>query len=223
MNAAARCPEPNEAEAPFESSAHDVATVPGVGRVRVTPVQRSPFSLRLKLKMRLWSAVQATLFRWSPTPLRAFRRGLLSLFGARIANTASVHNTARIDCPWNLEMAPRASVGEHAWIYALDRIVIGEEACVGQRVVLLTGSHDYANPCFPLVTRPITVGYGCWIAVGAMVLPGVTVGALAVVGAGSVVTRDVPEQMVCGGNPCRVLKRREFHAEERRASPGPSA
>ncbi|MEY2411130.1 MAG: putative colanic acid biosynthesis acetyltransferase WcaF, partial [Verrucomicrobiota bacterium] len=123
---------------------------------------------------------------------------------------ASVHNSARIDCPWNLEMGERASVGEDAWVYALDKVVINDEACVGQRVFLLTGTHDFQDPTFPLVTRPIVVGYGCWVAVGAIVLPGVKIGSLSVVGAGSVVTRDLPEQMVCAGNPCRPIKRREF-------------
>jgi putative colanic acid biosynthesis acetyltransferase WcaF len=177
---------------------------------RVRPVQTTPFSLGRKLRMAFWGLVQATLFRWSPAPLRGFRRWLLRGFGAKLSATASVHNSTRIDCPWNLEMGERASVGEDAWVYALDKVVIGDETCVGQRVMLLTGSHDFSDPTFPLLTRPIVVGYGCWLAVGAIVLPGVKIGSLAVVGTGSVVTKDLPEQMVCAGNPCRPIKPREL-------------
>ena len=139
---------------------------------RVRPVQTTPFPLGCKLRMALWGLVRITLFRWSPAPLRGFRRGLLRGFGAKLSATASVHNSARIDCPWNLQMGERASVGELAWVYALDKVVIGDEACVGQRVMLLTGSHDFSDPIFPLVTRPIRVGYGCWLAVGVIVLFG---------------------------------------------------
>lgn len=52
--------------------------------------------------------------------------------------------------------------------------------------------------------------YGCWIAVGAIVLPGVRIGDLAVVGAGSVVTKNLPEQTICAGNPCRLIKKRHL-------------
>jgi len=160
--------------------------------------------------MALWSFIQSTLFRWSPTICRGFRRWLLGLFGARLAATASIHNKARIDCPWNLEMGDRASLGEDVWVYALDKVVIGEYACIGQRCVLLTGTHDFSDRTFPLITKPIIIGYGTWVAVGVTILPGVKIGALAVAGAASVVTRDLPEQMVCAGNPCKPIKRREF-------------
>ncbi len=170
--------------------------------------QTTPFSIGMKLRMNLWEFVQATLFRWSPTRLRGFRRGLLRLFGAQIDDTASISRLAKIDCPWNLIMGAHASIGEHAWVYCLDRIVLGEYACIGQHARLLTGTHDYRELTFPLVTEPIIVCYGCWIAVGATVLPGVVVGAGTVVGAGAVVTSDLPENKVCAGNPCRIISDR---------------
>ena len=178
--------------------------------VTVASMQSAPLALSVKMRMRLWGFVQATLFRWSPGFLRGLRRGLLHLFGATLASTASIHNKARIDCPWNLQMGNCASIGEDAWIYSLDKVTLGDFACVGQRSVLLTGTHNFSDPTFPLVTKPITVGYGAWIAVGVTILPGVKIGALSVVGAGSVVTKDTPEQMVCAGNPCKPIKRREF-------------
>lgn len=78
--------------------------------------------------------------------------------------------------------------------------------------MLLTGTHDFSDPTFPLVTRPIEVGYGVWIAAGVTVLPGITLGRLAVIGAGSVVTKDMPEATVCAGNPCRAIKPRVLAA-----------
>src|SRR6266536_5693316 len=148
-------------------------TLPTARTIRIASVQLAPFPLAVKLKMRLWRVIQATLFRWSPGVLRGFRRWLLTLFGAKLARPVSVHPTARIDCPWNLEMGAFASLGEDSWVYSLAQVVIGEYACVGQRTMLLTGTHDFCDPTFPLVTRPIVVGYGSWIAAHVSVLPGV--------------------------------------------------
>jgi putative colanic acid biosynthesis acetyltransferase WcaF len=103
-----------------------------------------------------------------------------------------------------------ASIGEHAWIYSLDRIRIGRWSCVGQGVSLLTGTHDYSDPAFSLVTKPVTIGDGVWVAVGAKVLPGITLNDYCVIGAGSIVTKDMPEMMICAGNPCAPIKRRRI-------------
>lgn len=183
-------------------------TVDGKITVAVNPVQKNTLPTQIKIKIAVWKIVQATLFRFSLSHFNGWRRFLLRCFGASLANTAAIRNSARIDCPWNLKMGPHSSIGEHSWIYTLDKIDIGENACVGQFVKLLTGSHDPHDPRFPLITKPIVIGYGCWIAVGAIVLPGIQIGDLTVVGAGSVVTKNLPQQTICAGNPCRPIKKR---------------
>jgi putative colanic acid biosynthesis acetyltransferase WcaF len=65
----------------------------------------------------------------------------------------------------------------------------------------------------PLVAKPIVVGENAWLGADVFVGPGVTVGDLCVVGARSVVVKDVPAGTVCAGSPCRVLKRRDTPAE----------
>jgi putative colanic acid biosynthesis acetyltransferase WcaF len=140
--------------------------------------------------------------------MNGFRRFLLVCFGAKLARNVSVHNTARIHCPWNLEMKEKSSLGEYSWIYTLGRISVGECSCVGQHVFLLTGTHDYTDTTFPLVIKPIEIGYGCWLAVGARILPGVTIGDYAVIGAGSVVAKNVEPWAVVAGNPARFIKKR---------------
>lgn len=181
------------------------------------PVQSAPFGFGLRLRIVLWSVARATLYRFCPNPLRGFRRALLRAFGADISATASPDNQARIDFPWNLKMSNFASVGEHSWIYALDKIALGEYACVGQYVHLLTGTHDYNDPKFPLITRALRVGRGAWIAERATVLPGCNIGDYAVIGAGAVVTHPMPDGMICGGNPCVVLKARRLFCMDQEA------
>jgi acetyltransferase-like isoleucine patch superfamily enzyme len=77
-------------------------------------------------------------------------------------------------------------------------------------VKLITGSHEISSGHFDLITRPITVEDNVWIATGAMILPGVTIGEGAVVAAGAVVTKDVEPWTVVGGNPARFIKKREL-------------
>lgn len=183
---------------------------------RFSPTQRAPYSLSLRIRRGVWALVSATLFRFSPLRLRGFRRLLLRVFGATVDQDVSIHNTASVDSPWNLKIGTRASIGERAWVYALDQITIGPDTCVGQGVYLLTGSHDTSSPTFALVTKSITIGEGCWIATRAVVLPGVEIGDFAVVGAGAVVTKAIPSATICGGNPCVPLRPRRL----RPASPG---
>jgi putative colanic acid biosynthesis acetyltransferase WcaF len=92
------------------------------------------------------------------------------------------------------------------------KIVIGAKAVISQDVDLIAGSHDYTRvdlqPELPLITRPIEIGSQAWVCAQAFVLPGVSIGEGAVIGARSVVTHDQPAWMVCAGNPCRPLKPR---------------
>jgi putative colanic acid biosynthesis acetyltransferase WcaF len=158
----------------------------------------------------LWGFVQATLFRWSPRPLHGFRARLLQLFGARIPEPSRVvvFPTARILFPWKLELAPRSMIGPHVIVYNLAPVTLRRGANLSQYTHLCAGTHDYTRWSMPLDARPIVIGENAWLGADVFVGPGVNVGELAVVGARSVVVRDVPARMVCAGNPCRPLKER---------------
>ena len=103
-------------------------------------------------------------------------------------------------------------------------IYIGDNTMLAPRVILATAGH----PILPELREqglqynmPIHIGKNCWLGAGVIVLPGVTVGDNTVIGAGSVVTKDIPANVVAVGNPCRVLrpigeKDREFYFRDRR-------
>ena len=88
-------------------------------------------------------------------------------------------------------------------------IDVGDHTMIGPNVTLATAGH----PILPALREevyqfnlPVCIGRNCWLGAGVIVLPGVTIGDNTVVGAGSVVTRDLPAGVVAAGNPCRVLR-----------------
>ncbi|MCW3094223.1 MAG: acetyltransferase [Ferruginibacter sp.] len=168
------------------------------------------FSLKNRVGRVIWSIASVLLFRVSPKPLHSWRSFLLRCFGAKIGKAVHVYPGARIWAPWNLELADGAAVATGAILYTQGKITIGKKAVISQGAHLCAGTHDYNLPGFPLYTRPIIVGDQAWIAAEAFIHPGVTIGEGCVIGARSVVTRDMPSWMVCAGHPCKPIKERDY-------------
>ena len=106
-------------------------------------------------------------------------------------------------------------------------IYVGDCTMFAPNVVVATAGH----PILPELREqgyqynaPVHIGRNCWIGAGALIMPGVTIGDNSVIGAGSVVTKDIPANVVAVGNPCRVLREindhdREFYFKDRRIDP----
>jgi putative colanic acid biosynthesis acetyltransferase WcaF len=133
---------------------------------------------------------------------------VLKIFGANFSGMPFIHSTARIQIPWNLTMKHRACLGEGANAYSLGKIDIQEGATIAQEVYLCTGTHDFNDPSLQLITKPITIGKNSFIGARAMILPGVSIGNQAIVGAMSVVSKDVPDHQVVAGNPAKKIGER---------------
>ncbi|CAN5566556.1 colanic acid biosynthesis acetyltransferase WcaF [soil metagenome] len=169
----------------------------------------SPWPMRDRLLRLLWEFCWAVFCAWTPKPANPWRLFWLRAFHAKIEGTPFVHQRARIAIPWNLTLHDRACLGDRANAYSLGEIEIGARAVVAQEVYLSTGSHDFSKATIPLAVAKITIGEDAFLGARAFVMPGVTVGRRAIVGACSVVTRDVPENVYAAGNPCRVLRPRD--------------
>ncbi len=178
----------------------------------VNPEQKSaydsPWSGSHRFMQALWEICWLVFCVWTPKPFNEWRLFWLRVFGAKIDGTPFVHQRARIAIPWNLTLHDRACLGDRANAYSLGEIEIGARATVAQEVYLSTGSHDFEQPDIPLVVAKITIGEDAFIGARAFVLPGVTIGARSIVGACSVVTHDIPENVIAAGNPCRTLRPR---------------
>ncbi len=169
-----------------------------------------PFSLKNRLLRCLWQVVATLLFHPSPRPCHAWRAWLLKLFGAKLGKGCHIYPKVQIWAPWNLHCEDAVGIGDGAVIYNQAPISVGHGAVVSQEAFLCTGTHDYQDPSFPLVAKPIFIGPKAWVAARAFIHPGCTVGEGAVVGACSVVTKDVPAWTIVAGSPSRVIGQRSL-------------
>jgi maltose O-acetyltransferase len=136
------------------------------------------------------------------------RRRLVCALFASGGESVSIQPPFFCDYGDNIELGERVFFNFNCVVLDVCRVRIGSFTLFGPGAQVLT-------PLHPLDARlrreqeygaPVTIGDDVWVGAGALILPGVTIGARAVIGAGSVVTRDVPEGVVAAGNPCRVLR-----------------
>jgi len=154
-----------------------------------------------------WTAVRCLFFQ-NPLPWpSALRVELLRAFGAQIGNDVVIRENVNISFPWRLTVGDHVWIGEDVGILSLAQVTIESNCCISQRAYLCTGSHDFRSETFDLITKSITIRSGSWVAAGAIILPGVTVGPNSVVSAGSAVNRDVAPSTTVRGNPARVVEK----------------
>ncbi|WP_156819947.1 DapH/DapD/GlmU-related protein [Synechococcus sp. PCC 7336] len=170
----------------------------------------SPWPLHHRLRVLLWATCWTLLCSWTPKPLNRWRVWVLKRFGCKVMGSVFVHQRARIQIPWHVTLHDRACIGDRANLYSLGEIELGERTVVAQECYLCTGTHDFSIRSYPLMTAKIAIGKDVFLGARTFVLPGLTVGDGALVGACSVVTKDLPSWQVCAGNPCKPVKPRQF-------------
>lgn len=166
-----------------------------------------------RLMQRIWEVLRYFVFRWSPWFAISWRRCWARLLGCKASKGVSFSRRCMIDFPWNLRIGKNSSIADFALVRASTNIEIGANVCISEGVRVLTASHDVSSPYFNLKRSPVVIKDFVWIAMGAIVLPGVIIGEGAVVAAGAVVTKDVEPWTVVGGNPARFIKKRMLKDE----------
>jgi maltose O-acetyltransferase len=135
------------------------------------------------------------------------RRILRELFGAG-GDTAWMQPPFFCDYGANIALGERVFFNFNCVVLDVCPVRIGGFTLFGPAVQIYTAMHpeDAAQRRGREFGRPVEIGEDVWVGGGAIILPGVTIGARAIIGAGSVVTRDIPEGVFAAGNPCRVLR-----------------
>lgn len=160
----------------------------------------------------LWHLINALFLQNPLNPSSALKVLLLRLFGAKIGQGVVVKPGVNIKYPWNLEIGDHSWIGENAWLDSLAQINIGGSVCISQGTYFCTGNHDWTDPAFGLVVKPIVVEDGAWVGARATVLPGVTIASHSIVAAGSVIGKDTTPYMIYSGNPAAAVKERKIRS-----------
>jgi putative colanic acid biosynthesis acetyltransferase WcaF len=128
------------------------------------------------------------------------------MFGASLGEGCHVYPGVKIWAPWNLHLGNFVGVADGVTLYCMEKIKIGDYAVISQGVHLCGGTHDFNSENFQLVIKPIEIGSHAWVCAEVFIHPGVTVSEGVVVGARSVVTKNIDDSWcVYAGNPCKKI------------------
>lgn len=187
-----------------ERAMHNIASRPDEN-----PYHRASFGRRNRLARLLWHVVYLLLYRTSPRPFHAWRAWLLRRFGATMGPGCHFYPAGKVWGPWNLICEDCCTLADGAEIYNPSPIYLDSHCIVSQQAYICGATHDYNNPEFPMISYPMRLGAYSWICARASIAPGVNVGAGAVLGLGSVATRDLEPWTVYSGVPAAAVKLRQ--------------
>jgi len=129
----------------------------------------------------------------------------LRCFGAQLGPNCHIYPGARIWAPWNLVCEDTVAIADGADVYNPAIVTLRSHSILSQQAFLCGASHDYNDPNFPMISAPIEIGRYAWIGARASVRMGLRVGDGAVLGLGSIATRDLELWTVYAGAPARKV------------------
>jgi acetyltransferase-like isoleucine patch superfamily enzyme len=176
-------------------------------RTRIIP-RRTPESAAMSANVKRAMEITATLNRLTFNDADEVRALFSDLIGKRVDESFSLippfYSTGGLE----ITVGRNVFVNQNCTFYDLGGLDIGDDVMIGPNVSLITSGHpiEPSQRRAYVIAKPIAIERNVWIAAGATVIGGVTVGENSVVAAGSVVTRDVPPNRMVGGNPARVIR-----------------
>lgn len=136
------------------------------------------------------------------------KKMILKAFGAKIGKGITIKPMVNIKAPWNLEIGDNVWVGECVWIDNIGKVKIGNNVCISQGAMLLSGNHNYKKQAFDLIIEDIILEDGVWIGAKSIVCTGVTCFSHAVLSVNSVATHNLVAYQIYQGNPARAVRER---------------
>ena len=160
------------------------------------------------VKRFLWYYCNIVFFRNGWFPFSSLKVFLLKLFGASVGKAVTIKPNVGIKYPWFLTIGNFVWIGEEVWIDNLAHVTIGNNVCISQGALLLSGSHNYKLPAFDLIIKKINIEEGVWVCAKAIICGGVTCYKNAIITAGTVMTSDCEAGGIYKGNPGILYKKR---------------
>lgn len=142
-------------------------------------------------------------------PIHWIRISFLRFLRMKIGKHTAICRGVDIRTPYRISIGSYTTINKHVVLDGRGKIRIGDNVDIAQEVNIWSLQHDYNSPSYDTKADKVVIEDYVWIASRATVLPGVTIGRGAVIGACSVVTKDIPPMCIAVGNPAKVIGKRE--------------
>lgn len=168
-----------------------IASVVYFGLARYLPVSYSPLSLGLT---------------------KPFRAILCRFMFKKCGRNINVEQGALFG--YNVEIGDNSGIGINCRLHTSGGIIIGDNVMMGPDVVVISQNHKHNDIAKPMIEQgyervPVIIEDDVWIGTRVIILPGVRIGRSSIIGAGAVVTKDFPPFSIVGGNPAKIIKKRD--------------
>ncbi|MFA6532586.1 MAG: acyltransferase [Patescibacteria group bacterium] len=141
-------------------------------------------------------------------PSHCYRKFVYRLFGIKIGKGSTIHMKTRFYDPRNISVGEDSIIGEGAVLDGRDRLSIGSHVDIATEVMIYNSEHNVNDENFAADNGKVIIEDYVFIGPRAIILAGVTIGRGAIVGAGAVVTKDVPPYAIVGGVPAKIIGER---------------
>jgi len=141
-------------------------------------------------------------------PFHHVRRFFYRLAGVKIGWGSTLHMGTRFYQPNNIVIGQDTIIGENAVLDGRDKLIIGNHVAIASEVMIYNSEHAINDSNFSAISAPVIIEDYVFIGPRAIILPGVKIGKGAVVGAGAVVTKDIPPFAIVGGVPAKIIGER---------------
>lgn len=186
------------------------------------PLTLAQASVKITNRMFNWLLdFELLLITWSGLiPLHTFRLILYKMAGMKIGAGSRIHIGARFFQPSNITIGKDVIIGDNVFLDGRDKLSIGDHVDIASQVLIYNSEHDINSDDFHAIVGPVEIGDYVFIGPRVTILPNVKVGKGAIIAAGAVVTKDIPEFAIVGGVPAQVIgerKNKDLHYKLGRA------
>lgn len=143
-------------------------------------------------------------------PCSITRKLIYKAAGVKIGEGSHIYMGTKFFYPAGVKIGKGSAIGQNAFLDGRDKLIIGDHVDIASDVMIYNSEHDINAEDFGAITGTVEIGDYVFIGPGAIILPGVKVGYGAIVAAGAVVTKEVPEYAIVGGVPAKIIGERKL-------------